>query len=73
MLASKMTIREEKNNSLKNLIGSIKALFPKSIKRKLIGKTFIPKIDMNTLAFRAYIIVKMVKILKSDSDTNSLE
>ena len=49
-----------------DLFQKIKNLMPKTLKRKILKKTFIPKMDIAVLNFRAFLILKMIKILKQE-------
>lgn len=51
-----------------NLIINIKAIIPKNIKKMFVKKTFIPIMDNKIIAFRLYMILKMIKIFKKDID-----
>jgi isocitrate dehydrogenase kinase/phosphatase len=47
-----------------DLFHKIKNLIPKTLKRKILKRTFIPKMDISVLSFRAFLILRMVKLLK---------
>ena len=66
-LKEELKITDENNGMFKNVLADIKSLLPKKFKRKMIKSTFVPKIDMNTVGFRIFIISSMVRILKEDA------
>lgn len=50
----------------KKFLTFIKSYIPKSIKRKILKKTFNPHLDIYQISFRAFLIIKMYKLLKTD-------
>jgi len=49
-------------------IGFVKKLIPVWLKNTLLTTFRQPKMDFNKLAFRAYLICKMTRLLKEDAD-----
>ncbi|MDX1718632.1 MAG: hypothetical protein R3353_00590 [Salegentibacter mishustinae] len=66
-LLDKMVISESNINNKMTLLSTIKKLVPKTLKRKILKKTFTTKMEVNRLAFRAFIIVRMIRIFKEDT------
>ena len=63
----KVTITSEKNLNNKSLLKKIKRWIPKSIKKRVLKETFTPNADMNRVAFRLFLIIRMHKLLDEDS------
>ena len=63
---SKIKIKSPKKSVSYSLITRIKRMIPKDFKRRLIKKTFVAKMDMNLLAFRMFLILRMIKIFEED-------
>ena len=67
LVLSKTRIKNPKKSIIQNLITRIKRRIPKNLKRKLIKNTFVAKMDMNLLAFRMFLILRMIKIFEEDT------
>jgi hypothetical protein len=52
------------------LESKMKSFIPKTLKRRILKRTFTPTIDANILAFRAVLILKMIKIFEEDALRN---
>ena len=68
---SKIRIRTSEKSVSSNLIIKFKKMIPKSLKKRLIQNTFVAQMDMNLLAFRMFLILRMIKIFEEDTGENS--
>jgi len=49
-----------------DLFEKIKNLIPKTFKRKILKRTFTPNMDISVLNFRAFLILRMVKLFRQE-------
>ncbi|SDS25387.1 hypothetical protein [Christiangramia echinicola] len=64
---SQIQMKSGENNKSGSLISNLKSLIPKEIKKRILKELFTAKIDMNKVAFRMFLIVRMYKLLNKDS------
>ena len=67
---SKIRIKNPKKSTSSSWMIRIKRMIPKNFKRKLIKNMFVAKMDMNLLAFRMFLILRMIKIFEEDTMVN---
>ncbi len=59
--------KKKKTDSRQSLLSLIKNLVPKKIKKIILKETFTSTLDYNLLAFRVFLICRMVKLLQKST------
>lgn len=65
-LLNSLKYEKVKSTPSADLFQKIKNLIPKTFKRKILKRMFTPEMDISVLSFRAFIILRMIKLLKQE-------
>ena len=67
LVQSKIRIKNPRKSMSYSLMIRIKKMIPKNFKRKLIKNILVAKMDMNLLAFRMFLILRMIQLFEEDT------